>query len=410
MTEYRGWRRNFAAMVLDAVVWNAGFSFCEVTVILPVFIERATASTLLVGLMQTIRIIGFFTPQLLSAGIGGKRYKKKTLIKWTLTSRCSLVLAALAALLTDDLPLITMAFFLSFMAFHTLDGFSVVPWLELSAKSIPPRRRGSFFGLIMFGGGLSSIVVGVVVSMILNHPDLPFPRNYGILVLIELITLICGVTFLFLVKEKPDEVVAEERGLLKSLGSVPAIIRGDHNFGRLMVIQLLTSCYGMVLPFYAIYALSRLGSKEGFSGLFLSFQMLGRLLAGFLWGRLGDMGHNRRIIQCTISMFLVSPILAAATGAFQFSRTGLEYTSLLIFALLGASMGGVWVGFNSYIMEKADGKDRPLLLGFFNSLNIVTSVLPLVGGVLVESLSYEVAFLTAAVPLTLALLISRGLK
>lgn len=410
MNEYEGWRRNFAAMVLDSVVWNAGFSFCEVNVILPVFIERATASTLLVGLMQTIRIIGFFTPQLLSAGLVSRRPKKWTLIRWTLISRFSLVVAASAALLTENLPLITLAFFLSFMAFHTFDGFSVVPWLELTAKSIPPRRRGSFFGLIMFGGGLGSIVVGVVVSRILNHTELPFPKNYGVLVLIELIILIGGITFLFLVKEGPDEVVKEEGGLLTSLGRIPAIIRGDRNFGRLMVTQLLASCYGIALPYYAIYALSRLGSREGLSGLFLSFQMLGRLMAGFLWVRLGDMGHSKGIIRCSILMLLASPVLAAAMGVFQLSGAALQNVTLLVFALLGASMGGVFVGLNSYVMEKAGRGDRPLLLGFFNSLNIVTSVLPLVGGVLVENFPYESAFLAAAVPLGFAFLMSNYLE
>jgi MFS family permease len=281
----------------------------------------------------------------------------------------------------------------------------MVPWLELITKSFPATKRGSFFGLSQFIGGIGMVISGFIVSLILSEPGLTFPSNYGILVIFSLMMLSVGVTFIYFLKEKPDKIDDKGENLLKSLKEIPEIIKRDENFKRLAIIQLLISFFSMATPFYSIYSLSKLGADKSFVGLFLSFQMFGRLTSSFIWGRLCNKGLNKQIIQLTGFLFFISPIIAVFIGTRVLPR---EFV-LLVFFLLGIAMSGVWLGFNNYVMYERDSKKRPLLLGFLNFLNIITSILPLIGGVIIEYLSYEIIFVGSVVPIGLALILSHNL-
>jgi len=199
----------------------------------------------------------------------------------------------------------------------------------------------------------------------------------------------------------------EEGGnLVKSIKEIPRIVKENKNFKRLAIIQVLISFFSMATPFYSIYSLSKLGADESLVGLFLSFQMFGRLASSFIWGHLCNKGLNKRIIQFTGLMFFVSPIIAVLMG----TRLLPSEFVLPIFFLLGMAMNGIWLGFNNYVMYEKDRKKRPLLLGFLNFLNIITSILPLIGGAIIEYLSYEIIFIGSVVPIGLALILSYNLK
>ncbi|MCW4042009.1 MAG: hypothetical protein NWE83_14815, partial [Candidatus Bathyarchaeota archaeon] len=64
---------------------------------------------------------------------------------------------------------------------------------------------------------------------------------------------------------------------------------------------------------------------------------------------------------------------------------------------------------NTYVMELADHNTRPILLGTMNALNIVTSILPVLGGIIIESLPYELLFLTSIIPISCSLVLTHKL-
>jgi MFS family permease len=208
----------------------------------------------------------------------------------------------------------------------------------------------------------------------------------------------------------PDEIPEDAPTLLERLKKIPGLIKEDETLKRPAIVQLLISFFSMATPFYSIYALSRLGADESLLGLFLSSQMLGRLASSFIWGHLANKGLNKQIIQSTGLMFTISPILAVVIGTQLLPYDFVQPLILLIFFLIGASMGGVMLGFNNYVLDVSDSKKRPLLLGFLNSLNVMTSILPLIGGVIIEFFPYETIFIGSAVPIGLGLIYLRNLQ
>jgi len=406
--EFKDWRRNFLLMNLDAAFFMTAVSLADAS-IMSVFIMKATGSVFLVGLLQMLRTAGFFIPQILSVNISGRK-NKITILKWTAIGRSCLIFALLATFLTSDLQIVTVFFFISLTLFGICDGFTVVPWLELIAKSLPPTKRSSFFGVNGFVGGLIQVLTGLFVSRILDNSDLVFPRNYGMLILIALIILMCGLPAMFFVREKHDEGEKEEKSLMTILSKIPSVMREDKTVATLVFTQLLVSFYSMATPFYSVYALSELDVRESLVGFFLSSQMLGRLAFSLIWARLCDRGSHRQIIQLTSIMYLASLFLMLTFGVFPIPRELVEYGVIAAFALTGAAMNGMWIGLNNYVMETAKSDRRPLLLGFLNSLNVMTSILPLLGGLMLGYLAYEVVFLASVIPLSISLILVRNLK
>ncbi len=412
MTEYGSkdnrypyWRHNMLLLILDSMFFMAAISLSDVS-ILSVFIVKATGSTLLAGLLQMVRVTGFFFPQLLSINVGSKPFKKRVFIKWTTIGRFCLVIAILGAFIVEEIELVVLTFFIAFSLFPFFDGFTVVPWLEFVVKSIPLRRRGSFFGLSQGIGAIGMIMSGYLVTRILNDPLLAFPQNYGMLVLIELILMMLGLVSLIPLHETADKLATVSITLFDRLKAIPRIIQDNKIVRKLIVIQVLFSCYSISTPFYSLFAVIRLGAHDGLVGYFLIYQMIGRLVVSYPWAHLGNKGQHKQILQASGIMMLISLLVALILGTF-FNGITVSTTLILfvMFFLYGAGVSGIFLGFNTYVMELADHYTRPILLGTMNALNIVASVLPVFGGIIIESLSYELLFLTSILPIICSLVL-----
>jgi MFS family permease len=396
-------------MILDSVFFMTAISFSDVS-ILSVFIVKAVGSTFIAGLLQMCRVAGFFIPQLLSVNIGAVPSKKRVFLKWTTIGRLCLLFTVLTLFTVSDLPLIVASIFASFALFPLFDGFTVVPWLEYVTKSIPSTRRGTFFGVSQFIGAVGTIAGGFLVSAILTHPDLAFPRNYGYLFLIEVTMMLIGVVFILLLTETLDAEVEPGKTLLHRLREIPRVIRQDATIRRLMVIQILLSFHGLATPFYSVFMIARLGVDESLVGYFLIFQMMGRLAFSYVWARLGNHARNKEMIQYTGLLILGSLVVAVLAGTMPIEGSVVGVAVLVVFFLLGAAMGGMFFGFNNYVLAVQDPRRRPLLLGILNSLYVVSSVLPLLGGYLIESWAYETVFVAAIIPIGLGLMLTQPLQ
>ena len=177
-----------------------------------------------------------------------------------------------------------------------------------------------------------------------------------------------------------------------------------------MVIQILLSGYGLATPFYSVFMIARLGVDESFVGYFLIFQMVGRLAFSYVWARLGNRARNKEMIQYTGLLILTSLGVAALAGVVPIAGSVVSVVVLVVFVLLGAAMGGMFLGFNNYVLGVQDARRRPLLFGILNSLYVVSSVLPLLGGYLIESWAYETVFAAAIIPIGLGLALTRTLQ
>lgn len=196
-------------------------------------------------------------------------------------------------------------------------------------------------------------------------------------------------------------MVREEAGVVREgssfrsyLARLPQAWRGNKLFQRMMFTRMLLAFLYLSLPFYAVYARRALGFPESTLGLFISAQMAGSILAGLLWGYVGDRYGNRTVIRLAGAAAASTPALALLSSVM--ARAGLSGLALvpylLLFATIGCTLSGMWMGFTNYLLELVEDVDRPTYVGMMNTLTAPFTFLPILGGVLIQVLSYEVLF------------------
>jgi len=404
--EYSHTRWNFAVIVADASSFIAGLAFASPLIVLPLFVERLTGSTVLVGVLSAIQLSGWFLPQLLTASLVEHRPRKKPfMLKVCLVGRTPMALVPLSVLALADRPHALLAVFLSVhLLFYLSDGMTGVPWTDIGAKTIPPRMRGRFYGAMQLGGGLLSVLAGVAVNRILENPRLPYPRDYALLFAIEFILLMVSLGFLALIREPVRPVRTDRRTIAQLLRDSPGLLRANPQFVRLVIVMALMGAGMIALPFYALYARVRLGAPEAMAGVFVSAQMAGGIASSIAWAWLSDRHGSRRVIQGTTLCNLAAPLFAwlAPLALARCGVTAVAYGYAFTFLILGAAMNGAWIGSTNFMLEIVGEKERPTYIGLLNTMSAPLILLPILGGWVVRVTSYQAVLVVAAISGALA--------
>ncbi len=104
-----------------------------------------------------------------------------------------------------------------------------------------------------------------------------------------------------------------------------------------------------------------------------------------LWGKLGDLYGRKTFFQAAIVIFLIGSVLSGLSQSI---------TQLIIFrAIQGIGGGGLMVGAQTIVGDVVPPRERGRYQGFFGAVFGVASVVgPLLGGFLVDSLSWRWVF------------------
>jgi MFS family permease len=404
----RYYQRNFVAGLVHGVFFQASAAFGSIHTVLPAFVATLTASTVAVGLMAAVEGVGQVLPQLFTAYLLEDRPRKKPYLLAIITIRWVswLVLAYLTfAYATTHPELVFTVLILLFGLFSVAGGMGMVVYADLFARAIPAERRGRFIGLRQLFGYLLAIGAGYVVKAILDDPQrFPYATNYALIFFLSAITLLVGFTGFALIREPVYPVKRTSQSLGDLLRRAMGLARQNANFRRLLAAQGLTAAVMALAPFYVVYAREAVGVDVGMVGLYLAAQMAGGALSNLLWGWLADGFGNRAVIIGTAIAGALAPALALLA----------PYTTpalfVLVFAFLGATISGMRLGYNNFVLEMASIELRPTCVALQNTLLAPILLLPLVVGVLIQAWSFQallvvgIMFMAVAVWLGLRLL------
>jgi predicted MFS family arabinose efflux permease len=265
------------------------------------------------------------------------------------------------------------------------------------------------FGMMSLSGILA-ILGGLVVRQVIGNPTLPFPADYRTLVLITLVGLAIGFIPLYLVDEPEGEPVAPPEEFGSYIRRLPKIFRSMPAFRRLVAVQLLVGTSALAVPFYAPFAVKALQIPESDVGIFIVGTTLGSMSGGFTWGYLADHGKKHIAIRLLAFFAMVAPVVALGlvllASALPLS-VRIAAMTVAMFAV-GSSIRSSWVAFANVVMDLAETRERPVLIGLMNTLGGTLAVVPPIGGLLAGWFGYEATFAVASIPAATALFLSLG--
>jgi MFS family permease len=168
---------------------------------------------------------------------------------------------------------------------------------------------------------------------------------------------------------------------------------------------------GMAAPFYILHATEDLGLSGDAIGFFVSVQVGAGVLLGLLMGYVSERAGSRRVIQLSTILGLMSPLVALLVPLLIVGTSPiLPWAYALVFVGIQGVNSGTVLGFVNFVMEIAPAEEGPTYVGLANTLGAVLLVYPLIGGVLLERISYAGLFTATAAVAALALLMATRLR
>src|SRR6056297_3016072 len=167
--------RNFWLGVYNGILVNGGEAFFHSGLVLAPFLAALGAPAWAIGLIPTIRIGGWFLPQLFKLPV----YRRSSTVR--VLSFAILTATVFAAGGRPGLIVVVTLLVLGVNAIA--GGVGGVPFADVTAKVVPHYRLGTFWVLRNAIGGVLALMAGLVLSRVLDS-GLPFPRDFGLVFLL----------------------------------------------------------------------------------------------------------------------------------------------------------------------------------------------------------------------------------
>ncbi len=381
--------------------FGIGASFTSQTTVIPSFLATLTSSAPLIGLASTLATGGWLLPQLFAANrlAGLTRRKASVTVPATVNRAVSLLIGPAILLLAPRFPAAALAaFFVLYLAFWLVDGIASIAWLDYMGRCLSPASRARLISLGTIAPGIAGIGGGAVVGLILSSPGIRWPLNYALLFMCTGVLYTFSLASFFCVKDSPAASVQPKMPWPAYFGRMMTVVRGDPAFRKAVLAALALGGIGIAAPFYIVHGLESLGFPPASVGFFTSVQLVGSVFAALIMGVLGERRGTRSVMRFWGWAALATPAIALAAPALMKALPwAVLYVYALVFVIVGMQGVANMAGFLNWVLEYAPASDRPLYIGFANTLTGITLVMPLVGGwILAASGSYALLFAAAA--------------
>ena len=400
-TAQRHLRRNFSLGIANGALFNLASSLLEPSLVLTWLVSQLTSSNFLIGLVMSINQGGWFLPQLLVSGyLQGRKRKLPLYVAMSAPRALCWASMALALFLINDQTVLLILFYALLTVYSLADGLAGLPFMDVVAKAIPPTRRGTFFGWRNFLGGILALGGSLVVKYVLDERrGLAFPHNFGILFFLASLTMSVAMTCFGLVVEPVEPVLNQSGALLGQMKRAVHLPRRDANYGRFLAVRFLATAAGMATPFYIVYAKRALGASAGMVGVYLTWATLAGIGSTLVWGRISDRRGNRELILLASMVGLTAPLVALLIPSLASQQllvaAWAPYAFALVFVFLSIFQMGLMMGYHNYLLDIAPAEDRPLYIGFANTVMGLMMLVSSVAGVIVDLAGLTVLFWVA---------------
>jgi MFS family permease len=391
-------RRNFKLGVINGSFWLLARALTDPDTILPAFaVALMGDNPLYVGLLVSLVNAGWFWPPLLMTRRMSTTERRHPWYKLSAVIRVGAMLAAWAAAywLAADSPVVAfVAIGLSYLAFSSGGGIGLIPFMSVVTDSVPPDRRGKFFAMRFFFGGLMAFLAGFWVKWLLGEDSgYSFPQDYAYL--FGVATVVSALALLSWWFAREPEHKVETRSLPLGVQLLRGLrrLRRHPEFRRLVMSRVMMSAsYGLIVPFLVPYAYRSLAMAEAMVGIALASRVLCYSMFNIIWSRLSRRYGNRFLMMvggavhmAGVVLVLLTPLMPAIELGTLF---GLQFdlrlaVLMLCFGAVGAARSGQVTGQNAYLLDFTPERTRPVYLATYYLISLPMAFMPLATALLI---------------------------
>jgi MFS family permease len=400
----RLYHRNFAFGVGNGSLSLLAETLIHPTIVLALFVSQITDSNVLVGLVPAMAAGLWFLPQLVGAAVTQGRERQLPFVFYGTLTRTFVIglLGAVGFLVGSDEPSgLLLWFFVLYAIYNLAGGFANVPSLELSARLIPANRRGLFFSQRSFWGGILGFMAGFLVQGILGQAD-AFPANYALLFFAAFCALGFATYFTAMMQETERVPTGYRQTFASHLAEAPRLFNNSA-FRRFLSFRVALSLSAIADPFYVVYVQQQLGAPPEIIGVYIVGMMVARFGSNLIWGKLVDFKGNRFVLQVAALMRLGIPLVALVlpplynwepfVDRVPGGEDSIFYLFGLIFVLYGSALSAQALANLTYVMDVAEPEQRPAYFGLTNTILGCVAFVPVLGGIMVDTFSFEFLFI-----------------
>jgi len=377
-------RRNMRYGIIHGAFFSMATAFADPYAVLPLFLAGFTDSRALIGFIVSLtEAVGVF-PQLgISRQLRRNPASARGFMLTGIWMRCAAwgLIAAITLLFSKNGLWMPGLFVFLIALFSLGGGIAVLPFKYVITETIPPERRSSFFGWRLAVGGVFAVAAGILVRQVLGFEHLVWPRNYGVLFLLSFLALAVAYIAMSRFRFPPHDSQLVPEKLPPLMEETIQTLRDYSILKRLIAVRWLSGGLPLVLPFLTLYATHEMGISLAWIGIFIAAQKGGAILSNLGWMPIGNRFGTRYIILSGLALSVLSLILILL------SKTPMALT--VAFAMAGAAMSALIVGFNGYILELGTKEVRPLLFALEGTLLLPLRFMPWVGGWIADQMGYR---------------------
>jgi MFS family permease len=379
--------RNFSAHLLHGLFGQTGFRLVQAPTFLPAYVFALSGSSTMVGLVRTCQAIGaLLTPMLGASLIEHKKRVLPMVFGTGLAMRLSVLGLALSGFwLGTQANLIAICVFMALFGLFT--GMQGVTFSFLVSKVIPVSKRGALGGVRSAVGGLVASSFGFLGGHIVQERWLG--NGYASVFLVAFALAMLGLCVMLIMREPESPEVRVQQNLLARVRDVPELLRGDAGYRGYVLARALGAGGRMAFPYYVLFAGERMHlDGKGLGSLTVAF-MMAQTLSTMAWGLLADRRGFRAVLALALTVWIGS--LFVLMGAHQLPVVALAFVGL------GIGLGGFELSCTNLVLEFGRREDLPMRIAVAQTAEqAMTVVAPLLGGVIVETLSYQPMFVLTA--------------
>lgn len=381
--------RNIMVMAINTIAMRTGWIFKTESVIIPAFLDSIDGAGWTRGLLPVLNRLGqSVAPFLLARRMTLLRRKKHAL--WLTALGMSLVFCVLAVGLEvfGHAPRrgYALAFLVLYALFFAVTGVNMLAQGTLTGKLIRPDRRGRFLAIATMGG----TVPACICAWFLLPPWLAEPNGYAKIFGFTAVLFAVSALPVFAMREPADRYEQPRSSVAAQLRGAWQILRDDHNYRLLVIVNALFTTSLILLPHYQALGRERLGLGGGSLMAWVVFQNLAVGFSSLVMGPLADRYGNRLILRVLIFASAAVPPLALVMvqlpkelgrALFTWVFVGIGLTPI-VFRLAA-----------NYVLEIAPAQDHPRYLSLAQLCNAAVILSSPLFGLLIDFAGFEGVFI-----------------